>query len=228
MTALLTAPLLHRCCCCCCAAPDILALDEPSLELNVDFLHFWANNGEFTQCVIAHMENADVSRLLLGNAACPSSSSTLSSSSSSSMCKQCCHSKLWGVAMCVLGLQAAAAGFLHLLRLCSGGRSSVAAAAAGLLMLRHQLHALPHSVFCMCRVSVAWSPRAGPAPAAHLPVQPEVRGRLGAGVAAGGAARGRDAQERAAAAGGRRSRCGQGLAVWGWGWGWTYSQQLLW
>jgi hypothetical protein len=31
----------------------------------VDFLHFWANNGEFTQCVIAHMENADVSTHLL-------------------------------------------------------------------------------------------------------------------------------------------------------------------
>jgi hypothetical protein len=46
---------------------DILALDEPSLELTVDFLHFWANNGEFTQCVIAHMENADVSSLGCGS-----------------------------------------------------------------------------------------------------------------------------------------------------------------
>eukprot|EP00775_Hariotina_reticulata_P008679 gene8679-8860_t len=43
---------------------DILAVGEPSLELQVDYLYYWVNNGEFTQCVIAHLENADVQRLL--------------------------------------------------------------------------------------------------------------------------------------------------------------------
>eukprot|EP00879_Flechtneria_rotunda_P032485 GHRR01035698.1.p1 GENE.GHRR01035698.1~~GHRR01035698.1.p1 ORF type:complete len:344 (+),score=190.14 GHRR01035698.1:236-1267(+) len=42
-------------------AEIIIGADGPSQELQVDFLHFWANNGEFTQCVIAHLENADVS-----------------------------------------------------------------------------------------------------------------------------------------------------------------------
>jgi hypothetical protein len=66
--------------------PDILALDEPSLELTVDFLHFWANNGEFTQCVIAHMENADVSTHLLAGQYGTSSSSSSKQQGASSCC----------------------------------------------------------------------------------------------------------------------------------------------
>jgi hypothetical protein len=38
----------------------VLNIDDPELGMDVDYLHFWANNGEFTQCVIAHLEQADV------------------------------------------------------------------------------------------------------------------------------------------------------------------------
>lgn len=40
---------------------DILALDDPGLDIKMDYLHYWANNGEFTQCVVAYMESVDVS-----------------------------------------------------------------------------------------------------------------------------------------------------------------------
>lgn len=40
---------------------DILAMDDPGLDIKMDYLHYWVNNGEFTQCVIAYMESVDVS-----------------------------------------------------------------------------------------------------------------------------------------------------------------------
>lgn len=55
------APLKLFLWCCLHTAADILAMDQPELDIQFDYLHYWANNGEFTHCVIAHMEKTDVS-----------------------------------------------------------------------------------------------------------------------------------------------------------------------